>query len=211
MLSKKEIICPNNLLKIAKKKGPVKAVIVNAGKKVAIESTKQAVEANLIVPVFVGDKSLILEIAKDINFSRLPFTIDNQQLNKLGTDIAKDLSHILSGISLCPALKWCLSTVKKAKVFVIIYQANENSKPVYKEEIAKLLPEYSYKTIATIVDEGTQKGYYIPLRPDENTTGKKGFDRKVKNIRLSLDLVSSFYNWNIERISRISKIIEKYK
>ena len=49
MLSKKEIICPNNLLKIAKNKGPVKAVIVNAGKKVAIESTSQAVKANLIV------------------------------------------------------------------------------------------------------------------------------------------------------------------
>ena len=44
MLSKKEIICPNNLLKIAKNKGPVKAVIVNAGKKVAIESTRQAVK-----------------------------------------------------------------------------------------------------------------------------------------------------------------------
>ena len=36
MLSKKEIICPKNLLEIAKKKGPAKAVIVNAGKKVAI-------------------------------------------------------------------------------------------------------------------------------------------------------------------------------
>ena len=67
MLSKKEIICPNNLLKIAKNKGPVKAVIVNAGKKVAIESTRQAVKANLIDPVFVGDKSLILKIAKDID------------------------------------------------------------------------------------------------------------------------------------------------
>ena len=41
MLSKKEIICPDNLLKIAKKKGPVKAVIVNAVKKVAVESAKE--------------------------------------------------------------------------------------------------------------------------------------------------------------------------
>ena len=55
MLSKKEIICPENLLKIAKEKGPVKAVIVNAVKEVAIVSAKQAVEANLIIPVFVGD------------------------------------------------------------------------------------------------------------------------------------------------------------
>ena len=66
MLSNKEIICPNNLLKIAIDKGPAKAVIVNAGKKVAILSTKQAVEANLITPIFVGDKSLIKDIAKEI-------------------------------------------------------------------------------------------------------------------------------------------------
>ena len=46
MLSNKEIICPNNLLEIAKNKGPVKAVIVNAGRKVAIVSAMQAVEAN---------------------------------------------------------------------------------------------------------------------------------------------------------------------
>jgi len=44
MLSKKQIICPENLLKIAKTKGPVQAVIVNAGKAVSIESTKQAVD-----------------------------------------------------------------------------------------------------------------------------------------------------------------------
>jgi|TARA_B100001063_G_C16608238_1_gene474384 hypothetical protein len=149
----------------------------------------------------------IEEIAKDINFSRLPFTIDNQQLNKLGTDIAKDLSHILSGISLCPALKWCLSTVKKAKVFVIIYQANENSKPVYKEEIAKLLPEYSYKTIATIIDEGISKGYYVPLDPVD----QKVKDKKIKNIRPSIEVITSFYNWNIERIRTIHLLIEKYK
>ena len=68
MLSNKEIICPNNLLKIARDKGPAKAVIVNAGKKVAILSTKQAVEANLITPIFVGDKTIIQDIAKEINW-----------------------------------------------------------------------------------------------------------------------------------------------
>ena len=48
MISKKEIICPENLLQLAKSKGPVKAVIVNAVKLTAIESAKQAVDANLI-------------------------------------------------------------------------------------------------------------------------------------------------------------------
>ena len=72
-----------------------------------------------------------------------------------------------------PALKWCLSTIKKAKVFTLVYQANERGLPIYKEEIAKKLPEYSYKTIATIIDEGTQKGFYVPLLPYENSEGKK--------------------------------------
>ena len=59
MLSKKTIFCPENLLKIAKTKGPVKVVIVNAGKPITIESTKQAVDENLIEPIFVGDKIVI--------------------------------------------------------------------------------------------------------------------------------------------------------
>jgi hypothetical protein len=156
-----------------------------------------------------GDR--VEEIFKKVNTDKLPFKINPEKLNELGIDIADDLKNIFSGLNMSPALKWCLSTVKKAKVFTLIYEANELGLPIYKEEISKKLPEYSYKTIATIVDEGTQKGYYIPLKPYKNATEKKIFDRKVKNIRPSLDLVASFYNWNIERISRISKIIKKYK
>ena len=34
MLSKKKIVCPDNLIQMAKKRGPVEAVIVNAGKNI---------------------------------------------------------------------------------------------------------------------------------------------------------------------------------
>ncbi len=68
MLSKKKIICPENLLKIAKTKGPIKVVIVNAGKSVSIESAKQAVDENLIDPIFIGDKPVIEKLAKDIKW-----------------------------------------------------------------------------------------------------------------------------------------------
>ena len=90
MLSNKEIICPNNLLKIARDKGPAKAVIVNAGKKVAILSTKQAVEANLITPIFVGDKTLIKDIAKENRGKRERLkkrhaAVKNQHINIKGT------------------------------------------------------------------------------------------------------------------------------
>jgi hypothetical protein len=151
------------------------------------------------------------EIFKKINADKLPFQISPSRLNELGIDIAEELNNVFQGINMCPSLKWCLSTIKRAKVFTLVYQANERGLPIYKEEIAKKLPEYSYKTIATIIDEGTQKGYYVPLEPYENSDGKKTLDKKVKNIRPSLDLIASFYNWNIDRISKISNIINKYK
>ena len=67
MLSKKEIICPEKLLQLAKIKGPVEVVIVNAGKAISIKSTKQAVDEGLIKPIFVGDKNTIEKLANDIN------------------------------------------------------------------------------------------------------------------------------------------------
>ena len=157
----------------------------------------------------IGDR--VDQIFTKINVDKLPFKVSSQKLNELGMDIAEDLNNILQDINMCPALKWCLSTLKKAKVFTLVYQANERGLSIYKEEIAKKLPEYSYKTVATIIDEGILKGFYVPLEPYENSTGKKITDKKVKNIRPSLDLIVSFYNWNIDRIVRISDIIKKYK
>jgi len=157
------------------------------------------------------DRDRVEEIFKKINLDKLPFQISPERLNELGTDIAEDLKNIFLSVNMSPALKWCLSTIKKAKVFTLIYQANERGLPIYKEEIGKKLPEYSYKTIATIIDEGIQKGYYVPLEPYEDTQKKKILDKKVKNIRPSLDLIVAFYNWNIDRIANTSEILKKYK
>ena len=92
MLSNKKIICPNNLLKIARDKGPAKAVIVNAGKKVAILSTKQAVETNLITPIFVGDKTLIQNIAKEINWDISKYEIIHEPIENNTAPIAAKLA-----------------------------------------------------------------------------------------------------------------------
>ena len=92
MLSKKEIICPENLLKIAKEKGPVKAVIVNAVKEVAVISAKQAVEANLIIPVFVGDKSTIEKIAKEINWDISNYEVIHEPIENNTAPIAAKLA-----------------------------------------------------------------------------------------------------------------------
>ena len=157
------------------------------------------------------DKNRQEEIFKKINTHELPFSIKPQELHDFGLDIANGLSKVVSSINTNQSLKWCLSTVKKAKVFILVYQANVRGLPIYKEEIAKKLVEYSYKTIATIIDEGIQKNYYVPLEPSEHLDGKKITDKKVKNIRPSSDLVAAFYNWNIERIALTANLIKKYK
>jgi len=154
-----------------------------------------------------GNRDRGKKIINKLNLAKLPFEIDSDNLNDFGRDTSKDLQNIFFGIE-STSLKWCMSTVKKAKVFTLIYLANENGVPIYKEEISKKLPEYSYKTIATIVDEGVEKGYYVPLDPFDY---KKVKDKKIKNIRPSEEIVTEYLNWNIHRISKVAEMIKKYK
>ena len=153
------------------------------------------------------DRDRAQDIFKKLDYKKLPFTLEEKNLNDLGVNIAEDLGNIISSVGKTPSLKWCISTIKKAKVFILIYVANEEGRTIYKEEIAKKLFEYSYKTIATIIDEGIAKGYYINLDP----VGKKSGDKKVKNIRPSFEVITAFYNWNIERICSVHNLIKKYK
>ena len=68
MLSNKEIVCPNNLLDHAHKKKGVKVAIVNAGKPLPMISVHDAVNENLIEPIFIGHKDDILKCAEDIKW-----------------------------------------------------------------------------------------------------------------------------------------------
>ena len=63
MLSSKEIVVPNNLLNNATKNKSVKAGIVNAGKPLPMQSVQDAVNENLIIPIFIGDEKEILKCA----------------------------------------------------------------------------------------------------------------------------------------------------
>jgi len=56
MLSNKKIICPNNLINVAKKKGTIDAAIVNAGEIFPMESVQKAVQHNLINPTLLATK-----------------------------------------------------------------------------------------------------------------------------------------------------------
>ena len=55
MLSNKKIVCPNNLINVAKKVGVIDAAIVNAGEIFPMESVYKAVEHNLIRKLVIGD------------------------------------------------------------------------------------------------------------------------------------------------------------
>ena len=54
MLSNKKIVCPNNLINVAKKTGNIDAAIVNAGEIFPMESVQKAVGHGLIKPIFIS-------------------------------------------------------------------------------------------------------------------------------------------------------------
>ena len=136
-------------------------------------------------------------IIKGINLAKLPFKISDKDLFSFTKDLSFNIKKIFSLSDQKESVKWCFSSQKKIKVFLIIFDANENLKSIYKEEISKLLPEYSYKTIATIVDEGLKKGYFVDLKSSDLN---KIEDKKIHNIRPSVELITDFVNWNIDAI-----------
>ena len=136
-------------------------------------------------------------ILKGINLAKLPFKISDEDLFNFTKDLSFNIKKIFSLSGQKESIKWCFSSQKKIKVFLIIFDANENLKSIYKEEISKKLPEYSYKTIATIVDEGLSRGYFVNLK---TTDVKKIEDKKILNIRPSVELITDFVNWNIDAI-----------
>ena len=68
MLSNKEVICPKNLLDLSRKKKSVTAGIVNAGKPLPMLSAMEAVNEDLIVPIFIGDKEEIKKCASNLKW-----------------------------------------------------------------------------------------------------------------------------------------------
>ena len=68
MLSNKEIVCPNNLLDEAHKKKGIKVGVVNAGKPLPMLSVQDAVNENLIEPIFIGDEKEILNCADNLKW-----------------------------------------------------------------------------------------------------------------------------------------------
>ncbi len=92
MLSNKEIICPNNLLDLAHNKKGVKVGIVNAGKPLPMISVQDAVNENLIEPIFIGDEKEILKCADEIKWDISEFEIIHEPIENNTAQIAAKLA-----------------------------------------------------------------------------------------------------------------------
>ncbi|MDB3969892.1 bifunctional enoyl-CoA hydratase/phosphate acetyltransferase [Candidatus Pelagibacter sp.] len=92
MLSNKEIVCPNNLLDEAHKKKGVKVAVVNAGKPLPMLSVQDAVNENLIEPIFIGDKKDILKCAEDLKWDISSYEIIDEPIENNTAKIAARLA-----------------------------------------------------------------------------------------------------------------------
>jgi len=92
MLSNKEIVCPNNLLDEAHKKKGVKVAVVNAGKPLPMLSVQDAVNENLIEPIFIGDKKNILKCAEDLKWDISSYEIIDEPIENNTAKIAARLA-----------------------------------------------------------------------------------------------------------------------
>ena len=92
MLSNKEIICPNNLLDVAHKKKGVKVAVVNAGKPLPMLSIQDAVNENLVEPIFIGDKKEILKCADDLQWDISQYEIIDEPIENNTAKIAAKLA-----------------------------------------------------------------------------------------------------------------------
>ena len=142
MLSNKEIICPNNLLDVAHQKKGVKAAVVNAGKPLPMLSIQDAVNENLIEPIFIGDKKEILKCADDLKWDISKYEIIDEPIEnntaKISAKLASDdkvkiivKGHIHTDILMKEVLKREYNLLGKTRLSHIWHMTiNKNDKPL---------------------------------------------------------------------------------
>ena len=149
------------------------------------------------------DTSREKRIVDKVNLDKLPFKIDPENFCDFVKELLKGNRSIFSVKGRHDSTSWCLSSMKRFKIFLIIFEANELGQEVYKEQIATKLPEYSYKTVASIVDEGLKKEYFVKLSPRVSQVR----DLKISNIRPSEELTADFINWSIDAIAMLNNSV----
>ena len=140
-------------------------------------------------------------IISKLNLKKLPFDITSDKICDLNLEMARHSKSVLKFQDDRPGIKWCFSSIKKLKVFLIIFESNELGEEIYKEKISSRLPEYSYKTIAQIVDDGIKRNFFIKLEARHSQSK----DLKIRNVRPSEDLIIEFVNWKIDLLASLMK------
>ena len=146
------------MIKLAKTKGPIKVVIVNAGKAISIESTKQAVEEGLIDPIFIGDQKIIEGLAKDIKWDISNFEIINEPIENNTAPIAAKMAsegkvkiivkgHIHTDILMKAVLKRDLNLIGKKRLSHVWHMTlDRNDKPfIITDGALNVLPKLETK------------------------------------------------------------------
>ena len=214
MLSKKQIVCPENLLKIAKTKGPIKVVIVNAGKLIAIESAKQGVDEGLIYPIFIGDKLIIEKLAKDIKWDISKYDIINEPIENNTALIAAKLAsegkvkiivkgHIHTDILMKAVLKRDLNLIGKKRLSHVWHMTlNKDDKPfIITDGALNVLPKLETKMhiLKNSVDFAKRIGISKPkvsllsateevLESVPSSIDAKELTKRAKNERIDADV-----------------------
>ena len=149
----------------------------------------------------IEDQKRQKNIISKLNLQKLPFKIPVDKICDLNLEMVRHSRLVLKFEEDKTGLKWVFSSIKKYKVFLVIFEANELGIEIYKEKISSKLPEYSYKTVAQIVDEGIFREVFIKLK----ARSCQSKDLKIRNLRPTEDIIIEFINWKIELLSSVMK------
>ena len=158
MLSNKKIICPNNLISVAKKKGTIDAAIVNAGEIFPMESVHKAVQHNLINPTFIGNENEIKKYAEKLKWNISKYKIINEQDENSTAPIAAKLAgegkvkiivkgHIHTDILMKAVLKRDLNLIGKKRLSHVWHMTlDKDDKPfIITDGVVNVLPKLEVK------------------------------------------------------------------
>ena len=158
MLSNKKIVCPDNLINIAKRTEFVDAVIVNAGEIFPMESVHKAVQHNLIKPIFIGDENKIKKHAEKLNWNISKFKIIDEKDENSTAPIAAKLAsedkvriivkgHIHTDVLMKAVLKRNLNLIGKKRLSHVWHMTlDAKDKPfIITDGVVNVLPKLETK------------------------------------------------------------------
>ena len=158
MLSNKKIICPNNLISVAQKKGTIDAAIVNAGEIFPMESVHKAVQHNLINPIFIGNENEIKKYAEKLKWNISKYKIINEQDENSTAPIAAKLAgegkvkiivkgHIHTDVLMKSVLKRDLNLIGKKRLSHVWHMTlDKDDKPfIITDGVVNVLPKLEVK------------------------------------------------------------------